>query len=62
MNVTEGGGEGVGLVMSLASSSLWQAHGVYPTPSGAATEASLGNRTIPGAALPLALKWELMWT
>ncbi|TKS71017.1 Cadherin-4 Retinal cadherin [Collichthys lucidus] len=39
-----------------------KAQGVYPTPSGAATEMSLGNRTIPVVALPLALKWELMWT
>lgn len=44
------------------SRSLWQAQGVYPTPSGAVTETLLGNRTIPIAALPLALKWELMWT
>lgn len=48
--------------MLLLSSSLWQAQGVYPTPSGAVTETSLGNRTIPVVALPLALKWELMWT
>lgn len=49
-------------VMVLLSSSLWQAQGVYPTPSGAVTETSLGNRTIPVVALPLALKWKLMWT
>lgn len=48
--------------MSLLSSSLRQAQGIYPTPSGAVTEMSLGNRTITVVALPLALKWELMWT
>lgn len=48
--------------MLLFSSRLWQAQGVYPTASGAATEMSLGNRAIPVVALPLALKWELMWT
>lgn len=49
-------------VVLLIPPSLWQAQGVYPTPSGAVAETSLGNRTIPVVALPLALKWELMWT
>lgn len=49
-------------VMSPLCSSLRQAQGVYPTPSGAATETSLGNRAITVVALLLALKWELMWT
>lgn len=34
-------------MMSYRSSCLWLAQGVYPTPSGAATEKSLGNHTMP---------------